>query len=166
MANNRNRSDQFNQNWDQNRNRGNRENENWNRENYGSHGNAGYDNENENLGGYGGGYSRDYDSQFGGQYKNPNQQHTQGGWEGSGSQGNQYRNQNDWNRHRNENDWNREQHGSGTGYGRESWQNRDMNYGSHQQGSSGRYQGRSERGSASSYRFGEVAWGQARGGWH
>ena len=163
--NNRNRSNQFDQNWDR-RNRNNQDDENRNRENYGSYGNTGNDYESqdrnrrtnygssnygesgygrENQGLYGGGQGNEYGSQSGGShgqgnYGNRYSQQGQG-WQQSGSYGNENRNENDWTRNQ------------GYGYGNQNqdWQqSRNMNYGS-QYGTSGSYEGRFDRGHGEGY---------------
>ncbi|HKH59572.1 MAG TPA: BON domain-containing protein [Flavitalea sp.] len=158
--NNRNRSNQFNQNWDRN----NQDDENRNRENYGntgydyesqdrnrrtrygssSYGESGYGRENQGL--YGGGQGNEYGNQSGESYGQGNygdrfRQQGQGSQQG-GSYGNEHRNENDWTRNQG--------YGYGSGQNQDWQQSRNMNYGS-QYGTSGSYEGRSDRGYGAGY---------------
>ncbi|HET9279870.1 MAG TPA: BON domain-containing protein [Flavitalea sp.] len=154
--NNRNRSNQFNKNWDRN----SRDDENRNRENYGnagydyesqdrnrrtrygssSYGESGYGRENQGL--YGGGQGNEYGNQSGGSYGQANygdrfRQQGQG-WQQSGS--GEYRNENDWTRNQ----------GYGSGQNQDWQQSRNMNYGS-RYGTSGSYEGPFDKGYGEGY---------------
>ena len=156
--NNRNRSNQFDKNWDRN----DQDDQNRNRENYG---NTGYDYESqdrnrrtrygsssygesgygrENQGHYGGGRGNEYGYQSGESYGQGNYgdrfRQPEQGWQQSGS--NEYRNENDWTRNQG--------YGYGSGQNQDWQQRRNRNYGS-QYGTSGSYEGRFDGGYGEGY---------------